>query len=148
MGVFLECNHKTLGLYYIYTSPGTGVFLECNHKTLGPYYIYTSLGMGVSGSIYSMVLRLESYGTGGRTISPENQYFYNLVLTSHGVLMVFYLVMPVLYGGLGNYMVPVYQGTGEVGFPRANGLSLLLLVPVSVSYVWVSVGVEFPGGTG
>jgi len=104
--------------------------------------------MGISGSIYSMVLRLELYGSGDRVVSPENQYFYNLVLTAHGVLMIFYLVMPVLYGGFGNYIVPVYQGAGEVGFPRANGLSLLSLVPVSVSLVWVSVGVEFPGGTG
>jgi cytochrome c oxidase subunit 1 len=62
--------------------------------------------------------------------------------------MIFYLVMPVLYGGYGNYMVPVYTGASEVGFPRVNGLSLLLLVPVSVSYLLVSVGTEFPGGTG
>ena len=62
--------------------------------------------------------------------------------------MIFYLVMPVLYGGFGNYIVPVYQGSPEVGYPRVNGLSLLLLVPVSVSYLVVSVGTEFPGGTG
>ncbi len=95
-----------------------------------------------------MVLRLESYSTGNRVISPENQYFYNLVYTVHGILMIFYLVMPVLYGGYGNYMIPVYSSTGEVGFPRVNGLSLLLLVPVSVSYLVVSYGTEFPGGTG
>ncbi len=95
-----------------------------------------------------MVLRLESYGTGNRVISPENQYFYNLVYTVHGIVMIFYLVMPVLYGGFGNYIIPVYQGTSEVGFPRVNGLSLLLLVPVSVSYLVVSNGTEFPGGTG
>jgi quinol-cytochrome oxidoreductase complex cytochrome b subunit len=78
----------------------------------------------VSGGIYSVVLRLELYGPGNRVISPENQYLYNLVFTAHGILMIFYLVMPVLYGGFGNYTVPVYQGAGEVGLPRANGLSL------------------------
>jgi len=62
--------------------------------------------------------------------------------------MIFYLVMPVLYGGYGNYMVPVYLGASEVGFPRVNGLSLLLLVPVSVSYLITSTSTEFPGGTG
>lgn len=61
---------------------------------------------------------------------------------------IFYLVMPVLYGGYGNYIIPVYSSTSEVGFPRVNGLSLLLLVPVSVSYLLVSIGTEFPGGTG
>ena len=62
--------------------------------------------------------------------------------------MIFYLVMPVLYGGIGNYMVPVYQGTSEVGFPRTNGSSLLVLVPVSLAYILVSVCMEYPGGTG
>ena len=125
-----------------------GIFLECNHKTLGLYYIYTGVVMGISGSIYSIVLRLELYTSGSRVISPENQYFYNLVYTVHGILMIFYLVMPVLYGGYGNYIIPVYSSTSEVGFPRVNGLSLLLLVPVSVSYLLVSIGTEFPGGTG
>ena len=97
---------------------GIILFLECNHKTLGPYYIYTPTVIGISGSTYSLVLRLELYGSGNRVVCPENQYFYNLVYTVHGILMIFYLVIPVLYGGLGNYMVPVYQGVGEVGFPR------------------------------
>ena len=35
---------------YQYTLPYIGIFLECNHKTLGPYYIYTSLSMGVTGN--------------------------------------------------------------------------------------------------
>ena len=95
-----------------------------------------------------MVLRLELYGPGNRVISPENQYLYNLVFTVHGVLMIFYLVIPVLYGGFGNYTVPVYQGAGEVGFPRANGLSLLLLVPISYSHMVVAGGTEYPGGPG
>ena len=95
-----------------------------------------------------MVLRLELYTSGSRVISLENQYFYSLVYTVHGILMIFYLVMPVLYGGYGNYIVPVYLGASEVGFPRVNGLSLLLLVPVSVSYLITSTNTEFPGGTG
>jgi len=95
-----------------------------------------------------VVLRLELYGPGNRVISPENQYLYNLVFTAHGILMIFYLVMPVLYGGFGNYTVPVYQGAGEVGLPRANGLSLLLLAPVSYSLLVGAGGTEYPGGTG
>jgi heme/copper-type cytochrome/quinol oxidase subunit 1 len=62
--------------------------------------------------------------------------------------MIFYLVMPVLYGGFGNYLVPVYTGAGEVGFPRVNGFSLILLFPVSVSYILVASVTEFPGGAG
>ena len=67
-----------------------GVLLEYNHKTLGLYYTCTSPVAGTVGSIYSVVLRLELYGSGGRVISTENQYFYNLVFTLHGISLLTY----------------------------------------------------------
>jgi cytochrome c oxidase subunit 1 len=62
--------------------------------------------------------------------------------------MIFYMVMPGMIGGLGNYMVPVYMGASEVGFPRINGYSYVLLFPVSVTIILVAGVIEFPGGTG
>ena len=114
-----------LSMYIIY------IYID-NHKILGLYYIYISIILGVLGSLYSILLRLELYGSSNRIISPENQYFYSLSYTLHGILMIFYMVMPVMIGGLGNYMVPIYIGTNEVGFPRTNGYSLLLLFPISI----------------
>jgi heme/copper-type cytochrome/quinol oxidase subunit 1 len=119
-----------------------------NHKILGLYYIYVSIILGVPGSLYSILLRLELYGSSNRIISPENQYFYSLSYTLHGILMIFYMVMPGMIGGLGNYMIPIYMGANEVGFPRTNGYSLLLLFPVSMSLVLTSGVTELPGGTG
>ncbi len=104
--------------------------------------------LGTSGSLYSILLRLELYGSGNRVIGPGNQNFYSLGLTLHGLLMVFYLVMPGLMGGPGNYLIPIYLGASEVGFPRTNGLSLLLLFPVSISIILVAGVTEFPGGAG
>ncbi|NQZ99712.1 MAG: cbb3-type cytochrome c oxidase subunit I [Myxococcales bacterium] len=104
--------------------------------------------LGVSGSLYSILLRLELYGSGNRIISPENQYFYSLSYTLHGIIMIFYMVMPGMIGGLGNYIIPIYLGANEVGFPRTNGYSLLLLFPVSISLILVASVIEFPGGTG
>ena len=123
-------------------------FLHCNHKTLGLYYIYISIVLGVPGSLYSILLRLELYGSSNRIISPENQYFYSLSYTLHGILMIFYMVMPGMIGGLGNYMVPIYTGASEVGFPRTNGYSFILLYPISISLILVASTIEFPGGTG
>ena len=65
----------------------------------------------------------------------------------HGLLMIFFLVMPSLYGGFGNYFVPIFLGAPEVGFPRINSLSFLLL-PVSYGFISVSITSEFPGGAG
>ena len=94
-----------------------------------------------------MILRLELYSSGNRIIPPENQNFYNLSFTLHGLFMIFFLVMPGLYGGFGNYFVPIFLGAPEVGFPRVNSFSFLLL-PVSYGFILVSTASEFPGGAG
>ena len=72
---------------------------NCNHKGLGLYYLCSALLFGVSGTLCSMILRIELYSSGNRIIPPENQNFYNLSFTLHGLFMIFFLVMPGLYGG-------------------------------------------------
>ena len=56
-----------------------------------------------------------SFSSGNMIISPENQNFYNtsISITLHGFLMIFFLVMPGLFGGFGNYFVPIFQGSPE-----------------------------------
>merc|ERR1712187_797309 len=87
------------------------------------------------------------YSSGNRIISPENQNFYNICVTLHGLLMIFFLVMPGLFGGFGNYFVPVFQGSPEVVYPRVNNLSILILF-LSYFFVILSLISEFGGGTG
>ena len=61
--------------------------------------------------------------------------------------MIFFLVMPGLFGGFGNYFVPIFQGSPEVVYPRVNNFSILIL---SLSYLFVILSFisEFGGGTG
>ena len=59
----------------------------------------------------------------------------------------FFLVMPGLYGGFGNYFVPIFLGAPEVAFPRINSFSFLLLW-VSYGLIILSMISEFPGGAG
>merc|ERR1712194_331336 len=54
-------------------------------------------------------MRIELYSSGNRIISPENQNFYNVSITLHGLLMIFFLVMPGLFGGFGNYFVVIFH---------------------------------------
>jgi heme/copper-type cytochrome/quinol oxidase subunit 1 len=48
---------------------------------------------------------------------------FNMVITAHALIMVFYFVMPVLLGGFGNYIVPVLIGSVDMSFPRLNNVS-------------------------
>ena len=87
---------------------------NCNHKRLGIYYLLSAFIFGISGTLISVLIRIELYSSGNRIISPENQNFYNISITLHGFLMIFFLVMPGLFGGFGNYFVPIFQGSPEV----------------------------------
>merc|ERR1712238_327694 len=100
---------------------------NCNHKRLGIYYLLSAFIFGISGTLVSVLMRIELYSSGNRIISPENQNFYNVSITLHGLLMIFFLVMPGLFGGFGNYFVVIFQGSPEVVYPRVNNFSILIL---------------------
>merc|ERR1711979_141023 len=65
----------------------------------------------------------------------------------HGLLMIFFLVMPGLFGGFGNYFVPIFQGSPEVVYPRVNNFSILILF-LSYFFLILSLTSDFGGGTG
>merc|ERR1712170_88989 len=120
---------------------------NCNHKRLGIYYLLSAFIFGISGTLVSVLMRIELYSSGNRIISPENQNFYNLSITLHGLLMIFFLVMPGLFGGFGNYFVPIFQGSPEVVYPRVNNFSILVLC-LSYFLLILSLISEFGSGTG
>merc|ERR1711976_176974 len=92
-------------------------------------------------------MSIELYSSGNRIISPENQNFYNVSITLHGLLMIFFLVMPGLFGGFGNYFLVIFQGSPEVVYPRVNNFSILILL-LSYLFLIPSLISEFGGGTG
>merc|ERR1711920_78412 len=117
------------------------------HKRLGIYYLLSAFIFGISGTLVSVLMRIELYSSGNRIISPENQNFYNVSISLHGLLMIFFLVMPGLFGGFGNYLLVIFQGSPEVVYPRVNNLSILILF-LSYLLLILSLISEFGGGTG
>lgn len=77
----------------------------------------------------------------------ENSNFYNILITLHGLLMIFFVLMPSLYSGLGNYFTPIFIGWPEVWFPRLNSFSFLV-VPISYSCLMVWILSESGNGVG
>merc|ERR1712117_241302 len=120
---------------------------NCNHKRLGIYYLLSAFIFGISDTLISVLIRIELYSSGNRIISPENQNFYNVSITLHGLLMIFFLVMPGLFGGFGNYFAPIFQGSPEVVYPRVNNMGILILF-LSYLLLILSLISEFGGGTG
>src|SRR5215470_11930318 len=126
-----------------------------DHKMIGRQFLFLGLFMMVIGGLLAMLVRWE-------LAWPESQVpltgwipepfmydghmdpaFYNALFTMHATIMIFFVVMPILVGCFGNFLIPLMIGTRDMAFPVLNMMSFWV---AAVSGVLMLAGFFVPGG--
>ena len=122
-------------------------FMSTNHKDIGILYLISSALVGFIAVAFTVYMRMELMNpgvqymclneageaaarlvSGGTNCYAPNGHLWNVLVTAHGILMMFFVVIPALFGGFGNYFMPLQIGAPDMAFPRMNNLSFWLYI--------------------
>ena len=133
-------------------------FMSTNHKDIGILYLFSAAVVGLISVIFTVYMRMELLEPGVQYMCLEgarfaasdavctpNGHLWNVMITYHGVLMMFFVVIPALFGGFGNYLMPLQIGAPDMAFPRMNNLSFWMFVTGTMLGV---ASLLSPGGNG
>jgi cytochrome c oxidase subunit 1 len=114
-----------------------------NHKDIGTMYLLFAIASGLVGAGLSVAMRMELQEPGLQYFS--NGHYYNVVVAGHGLIMIFFTLMPALIGGFGNWFVPLMIGAPDMAFPRMNNISFWML---PAAFILLITSMFVPGPVG
>jgi cytochrome c oxidase subunit I len=124
----VHAHHEELGFWRTYV-------FSTDHKMIGRQFLFLGLFMLVIGGLLAMTMRWElawpETAVPGLSWIPEPYAYdgiippqtYNAFFTMHATIMIFFVVMPIMVGGFGNFLIPLMIGAGDMAFPKLNMLS-------------------------
>jgi cytochrome c oxidase subunit 1 len=96
-----------------------------DHKIIAMQYMFTGMAMALIGGFFAYAFRMQMAFPGMDVpfyglVTPNK---YNVLITNHGAIMIFWVAMPVLIAAFGNFLIPLMLGADDMVFPRLNRLS-------------------------
>jgi len=131
--VHIEHDHHELSFIRKY-------IFSTDHKVIGLQFMFTGLVMLGLGGALAMAIRWQLawpwtqvpvigellFPATGGAMSPE---FYTMLFTMHGTIMIFFVIIPMLTGAFGNFLIPLMIGAPDMAFPRLNMIGYWAMVP-------------------
>src|SRR5213592_5208659 len=119
-----------------YLNDGYGIaswLFTRDHKRIALLYLAAVTLFFFVGGAFAVLIRLELATPAGDFVSDET---YNKLFTMHGVMMVFFFLVPVIPAVLGNFLVPIMIGARDLAFPKLNLLSWYIFNLGGLFTVW------------
>jgi cytochrome c oxidase subunit 1 len=110
--------------------------LTRDHKRIAILYLVSITVMFALGGLFALAIRLELLTPAGDLMQSET---YNKVFTMHGIIMVFFFLIPGIPAVLGNFLVPIMIGAKDLAFPRINLLSWYIFIIGAAFTLWVMI---------
>ena len=112
--------------------------LTVDHKRIGLLYLIVITAMFFIGGMYAVMIRVELLTPHADLVSPDA---YNRIFTLHGIVMVFFFLIPSIPATLGNFLIPMMIGAKDMAFPRLNLLSwYIYLIGATLTIATIMVG--------
>ena len=123
-----QAHHEELGFWRTY-------IFSTDHKMIGRQFLFMGLLMLIIGGLLAMMVRWQlawpETPVPGLSAIPEPYMYegiippqtYNALFTMHATIMIFFVVMPIMVGCYGNFLIPLMIGTRDMAFPLLNMLS-------------------------
>src|SRR5438094_5585186 len=110
--------------------------LTTDHKRIGLLYLYSLLFYFIIAAVAAALIRMELITPAGDMVTSDT---YNKLFTIHGVLMVWFFLIPSIPTVLGNFVIPMMIGARDVAFPKLNLLSWYIFVAGGALTLWAII---------